>query len=264
MSAVTINTLQAHKAAGEKFAVITTYDATFAHLVEAAGIEVILIGDSLGMVLQGHNSTLPVTVHDMVYHTQCVSRGCSIPFIIADMPFGTYTTVAQTVDNAVLLMRAGAHMVKVEGGEWLLETISALTERSIPVCGHLGLTPQSVNCLGGYKVQGRDPQQAQKIISDAKKLEAAGASLLVLECVPTALAKEITDTLTIPVIGIGAGAHTDAQVLVVHDMLGLSKHTPRFVQNFLTGNDSIQSALNAYNSAVKEGQFPGPEHSFTS
>ncbi|WP_019529787.1 3-methyl-2-oxobutanoate hydroxymethyltransferase [Dasania marina] len=262
MRAVTINTLQAHKAAGDKFAVITSYDACFANVVEEAGIEVILVGDSLGMVLQGHDSTLPVSVSDMAYHTACVRRGCSKPLVVTDMPFGSYSSTDVAIANAVTLMQAGAQMIKVEGGAWLLDTILALTERSIPVCGHLGLTPQSVNSLGGYKVQGREPKQAQAIIDDAKQLEQAGASLLVLECVPADLAKKISQALSIPVIGIGAGADTDAQVLVLHDLLGLSSHTPKFVRNFMNGSDSIQQALSSYRDAVKSGEFPSAEHTF--
>lgn len=263
MSKVTVTTLQAHKSAGEKFAVLAAYDATFASLIEAAGVEVILVGDSLGMVLQGHDSTLPVTIDDMVYHTGCISRGCHSPLIISDLPFGAYSTLEQTLTNAAALMRAGANMVKLEGGEWLLESITAMTERGIPVCAHLGLTPQSVNAFGGFKVQGRHADQAAAILADAKRVEAAGASLLVLECIPSALAAEITATLTIPVIGIGAGAVTDAQVLVLHDMLGLSDHRPKFVRNFLAENDSVQSALKAYNDAVKGGSFPSAEHTFS-
>ena len=264
MSSVTINTLQAHKAAGENFSVIAAYDATFARLIDAAGIEVILVGDSLGMVLQGHNSTLPVSVADMAYHTACVSRGAGNALVIADMPFGSYNTLEQTLKNAATLMQAGGQMVKLEGGEWLLNSISALTERGIPVCAHLGLTPQSVNTLGGFKVQGRDPEQAKTIIADAQKIQTAGASLLVLECVPTDLASEISQMLSIPVIGIGAGPGTDAQVLVLHDMLGVSRHIPRFVRNFLNDAPDVASALAAYNSAVKEGTFPAAEHCFTS
>ena len=263
MSSVTINTLKAHKAAGEKFSVIAAYDATFARLIDAAGVEVILVGDSLGMVLQGHNSTLPVSVSDMAYHTACVSRGAGKALVIADMPFGSYNTLEQTLENATTLMQAGGQMVKLEGGEWLLESISALTERGIPVCAHLGLTPQSVNTLGGFRVQGREPEQAKAIIADAKKIEAAGASLLVLECIPSSLATEISQALSIPVIGIGAGGGTDAQVLVLHDLLGLSNHIPRFVRNFLNDCADIQSALAAYNSAVKDGSFPAAEHCFT-
>jgi 3-methyl-2-oxobutanoate hydroxymethyltransferase len=262
MSSVTINTLQAQKDADDKIVVITTYDACFARLVEKAGIEVILVGDSLGMVLQGYDSTLPVSVAEMAYHTRCVSRSCSQPLIITDMPFGSYSSTELALQNAVQLMQAGAHMVKVEGGDWLLDTIKALTERSIPVCGHLGLTPQSVNSLGGYKVQGRDPEQAQTILEEARHLEQAGISLLVLECIPADLAKQISKTLTIPVIGIGAGRDTDAQVLVLHDLLGLSSHTPKFVRNFMEGSDSIQQALIHYKDAVKSGEFPADEHTF--
>ena len=206
MSKVTVTTLQAHKAAGEKFAVLAAYDATFAGLIEEAGVEVILVGDSLGMVLQGHSSTLPVTIDDMVYHTACISRGCHSPLIIGDLPFGSYSTLEQTLTNAAALMRAGANMVKLEGGEWLLESITAMAERGIPVCAHLGLTPQSVNAFGGFKVQGRNTDQAAAILEDAKRVEAAGAAMLVLECIPTELAAQVTAALTIPVIGIGAGA----------------------------------------------------------
>ncbi|MEE8057679.1 MAG: 3-methyl-2-oxobutanoate hydroxymethyltransferase [Pseudomonadales bacterium] len=263
MTKVTVTTLQAHKSAGEKFSVITAYDATFAKLIEQAGVEVILVGDSLGMVLQGNDSTLPVTTEEMAYHIRCVSRGCSKPLIIGDLPFGSYSTQERTLTNSAILMRAGAHMVKLEGGEWLLESIKAMTERGIPVCTHLGLTPQSVHALGGFKVQGRDSSQATTILEDAKKVEAAGASLLVLECIPSTLAAEISQVLTIPVIGIGAGAATDAQVLVLHDMLGLSAHSPKFVHNFLADNCDVQSALSAYNEAVKGGIFPEEKHSFS-
>lgn len=263
MSKVTVSTLQAHKAAGEKFAVITAYDASFSRVVDEAGIEVILVGDSLGMVLHGTDSTLPVTVDDMAYHTSAVISGCKDCLVIADMPFGSYFTLPQTLETAAELMSAGAHMVKMEGGQWLLESITALNERGIPVCGHLGLTPQSVNTLGGYKVQGRDEDSAEVIVRDALALEAAGASLLVLECVPTNLAGLISSKLSIPVIGIGAGPETDAQVLVLHDMLGLSVKAPRFVRNFMDGQHSIQGALSAYNEAVKNGSFPTPEHSFS-
>lgn len=262
MSNVTVNTLQAHKEAGEKFSVIAAYDATFSALIEAAGIEVILVGDSLGMVLQGHDSTLPVSIDDMAYHTRCVSSGCNTPLVIGDLPFGSYNTLQETLTNASTLMKAGAHMVKLEGGEWLLDNITAMTERGIPVCAHLGLTPQSVNTLGGFKVQGRDSDQAQRIIDDALKVQQAGASLLVLECIPSMLAEQITRALSIPVIGIGAGPATDAQVLVLHDMLGLSAFAPKFVKNFLLGADDVQSALGNFNTAVKNGDFPAPEHCF--
>ena len=262
MRKVTITSLQAQKAAGEKIAVIAAYDASFASLIEQAGVEVILVGDSLGMVLQGHDSTLPVTIDDMVYHTQCVSRGCSKPLIIGDLPFGSYNTKEQALTNATALMQAGAHMVKLEGGEWLLDSISAMHERGIPVCAHLGLTPQSVNALGGFKVQGRDSTQAKAILEDAKKVEQAGANLLVMECIPTALGKEISQALSIPVIGIGAGPGTDAQVLVLHGLLGLTGHGVRFVHNFMGGQASIPDGLKAFVDAVKSGTYPLEEHSY--
>lgn len=263
MTKVTISTLQSQKAAGEKFSVLAAYDATFASLIEQAGIDVILVGDSLGMVLQGNNSTLPVSIEEMAYHTRCVSHGCTNPLIIGDMPFASYNTLEQALTNASTLMQSGANMVKMEGGNWLLESINAMTQRGIPVCAHLGLTPQSVNTLGGYKVQGRGSNQAAVILEEARQVEAAGASLLVLECVPTTLAQEITQALAIPVIGIGAGPETDAQVLVLHDMLGLSSRTPKFVRNFLADTTDVQSALASYNKAVKNSSFPAPEHCFT-
>lgn len=262
MNAVTLQTLQQHKLEQQKFAVITSYDATFSRLIEAAGIEVILVGDSLGNVLQGHDSTLPVTVEDICYHTACVKRAINRPLLISDLPFASYATPEQAYHNAARLMQAGAHVVKMEGGEWLLDSIHFLTERAIPVCGHLGLTPQSVNQLGGYKVQGRDQAGAEQILRDARAIEAAGASLLVLECVPAALGQAVAEALQIPVIGIGAGAETDAQVLVLHDLLGLSARPPRFVKNFLTGHNSVQDALSAYNEAVQAGSFPAEEHCF--
>lgn len=262
MSTISITQLQAKKTAGEKFAVITAYDALFAKAAAEAGIEVILVGDSLGMAWQGQDSTLPVTVADMVYHITVVKRGQPSSLIIGDLPFGSYMTPPQAMDNAAQLMRAGAHVVKLEGGTWLLETIRLLTERGMPVCAHLGLTPQSVNLFGGYKIQGRQPEQAQRIIADAKAVEAAGAVMLVLECVPQQLAREITNALHIPVIGIGAGPGTDAQVLVLTDMLGLTPKPPRFVRNFMQGASSIQQALADYRTAVITGGFPSPEHCF--
>jgi len=259
---ITIHTLREHKLAGQKFSMVAAYDATCAALIEQAGVEVILVGDSLGMVLQGNDSTLPVSVADIAYHTRCVSRGASRALIIGDLPFGSYHNREQTLANAVTLMQAGAHMVKLEGGHWLLDSIKAMCERGIPVCAHLGLTPQSVNTLGGFKVQGRDTDSAQVILSEARQVEAAGASLLVLECIPRALAATISATLSIPVIGIGAGADTDAQVLVLHDMLGMSRSSPRFVRNFLAENNDVQGALAAFNSAVIDGSFPASEHGF--
>jgi 3-methyl-2-oxobutanoate hydroxymethyltransferase len=266
MPNISIAQLRNKKLAGERFAVLTAYDATFARLAATAGIEAILVGDSLGMVLQGHSSTLPVTVADMAYHVAAVARGNSLAdngaLIIGDLPFGAYSTPAQTMENAAALMRAGSHVVKLEGGQWLAESIHMLTERGIPVCGHLGLTPQSVNVFGGFKVQGRQAEQAQQILDDAKTLEAAGASLLVLECVPQALGAQITQALGIPVIGIGAGPQTDAQVLVLHDMLGLSARAPRFVRNFMEGANSVQAAIESYRNAVLNREFPAQDHSF--
>ena len=262
MKTVTINTLNTLKEQGEKFPVITAYDASFARLIEHAGIEVVLVGDSLGNVIQGHDSTVPVTMDDMIYHIEAVCRGNSKSLVIADLPFMAYATEEQTMENAALLMQAGAHMVKLEGGAWLEETVLMLSERGIPVCGHLGLTPQSVNKLGGYKVQGRDDQTAEQMILDAHLLEEAGVDILVLECVPTALAQQITNELSIPVIGIGAGPNTDAQVLVIYDMLGISPRLPKFSKNFLTETDSVETALKAYAKEVRSGTFPQPEHGF--
>ncbi len=262
MATITVTQLQAKKAAGEKFAVLTAYDAVFARLVSAAGVEAILVGDSVGMTLQGHSSTLPVTLSDMAYHIGAVGRGNTGALLIGDLPFGTYSTPAQTFESAALVMRAGAHMVKVEGGAWLAETVRQLCERGMPVCGHLGLTPQSVNAFGGFKVQGRSEEQAERIHSDARTLAEAGASLLVLECVPQALARAISKDLTIPVIGIGAGPGTDAQVLVLPDMLGLTPRAPKFVRNFMVGASSVQEAIAHYRQAVLSGAFPAPEHSY--
>jgi len=263
MSNITLHTLTARKQAGEKFAVLTAYDATFAHLISSAGIEMILVGDSLGMVLQGQNSTLPVTVEEMAYHTRCVARGNQGAMIMADLPFMSYATPEQTMENAARLMQAGAHIVKLEGGDWLCDSVRMLSERGVPVCPHLGLTPQAVNKLGGYRVQGRDSQSALRMLEDAKQLEEAGASMLLLECVPTLLAEEITRNLSIPVIGIGAGHHTDAQVLVMHDMLGITPgRTPKFVKNFMAEAESIEQAFRLYAEQVRAGTFPGPEHGF--
>jgi len=263
MAKVTISTLDRMKANGDRFVCITAYDATFARLVCDAGAELILVGDSLGNVLQGHDTTVPVTMNHMVYHTECVRRGATDALLIADLPFMSYTTPEQGMANATRLMQAGAHMVKMEGGTWLSETISKLVARGVPVCAHLGLTPQSVNAFGGFKVQGRTPKGAKSILADAVEIQDAGASLLVLECIPAPLATDISRKLDIPVIGIGAGGGTDGQVLVLHDLLGLSSHTPRFVQNFMAGQDSVQGGLAAFVAAVKDGSYPGPEHAYT-
>ncbi|WOJ91862.1 3-methyl-2-oxobutanoate hydroxymethyltransferase [Congregibacter variabilis] len=262
MAKVTISTLDKMKSAGEKFVCITAYDATFARLVSEAGAETILVGDSLGMVLQGHDSTIPVTIADMEYHTRSVNRAAPHSLVIADMPFMTYANVTEAMSNATRLMQAGAQMIKMEGGVWLSDTISALVERGVPVCAHLGLTPQSVNAFGGYRVQGRTPKEAKSILADAVEIQDAGASLLVLECIPADLATDISRKLDIPVIGIGAGAGTDAQVLVMHDLLGLSDHQPRFVENFMQGKDSVQAALKAFVESVKDGSYPREEHSY--
>lgn len=264
MPDVTLTTLQGLKQSGEKIAMLTSYDATFAHTASLAGAEMLLIGDSLGMVLQGHDSTLPVTVEDMAYHTAAVKRGNKGALIVTDLPFESGTSLDQLLRDSVKVMQAGAHMVKLEGGAWLTEPIIRLAQMGIPVCAHLGLTPQAVNLFGGFKVQGRQENQARQLRADAIALEQAGAAVLLLECVPSALAKEITEAVKIPVIGIGAGAGTDGQVLVMHDMLGLSLsgRSPKFVKNFLEGQPDIQSAFAAYVKAVKDGTFPGPEHGF--
>ncbi len=265
MPAITLTTLQSLKQKGEKITMLTCYDATFAHACNQAGVEVLLVGDSLGMVLQGHDSTLPVSNDEMAYHVACVKRGNQDALILADLPFMANATLEQTLNNSAQLMRAGAHMVKVEGAVWLAESIRLLTERGIPVCAHMGLTPQTVNVLGGYKVQGRNENQARQMRADAISLEQAGAAMLLLECVPSELAKEITHAVKIPVIGIGAGSDTDGQVLVLHDMLGLSLtgRVPKFVKNFMTGQPDIQSALSAYVAEVKALSFPGTEHGFS-
>lgn len=262
MKAVTINTLFDYKAGGSKFPVITAYDASFARQIELAEIDVVLVGDSLGNVILGHDSTLPVTMADMIHHTAAVRRGNDKSLLIADLPFMAYATSESALANAALLMQAGGHMVKLEGGAWLETTVAMLSARGIPVCGHLGLTPQSVNKFGGYRVQGRGDRAAEQILKDALCLQDAGADLLVLECVPSELAANISRRLRIPVVGIGAGPDTDAQVLVLYDMLGISPRVPRFTKNFLLGADSVQAALRAYGEAVRTGAFPQPEHGF--
>ncbi len=264
MKKVTIHTLKQLKESGEAFAVLTAYDATFAALLQSKGVEVILVGDSLGMVIQGHQSTVPVSIDDMCYHVRAVAKGAQLPLVIADFSYMSYATPEQTYSNAAKLMQAGANMVKLEGGAWLADSIKGLTERGIPVCAHLGLTPQSVDALGGYKVQGRDQAAADQLIADAKAVEAAGASLLVLECVPAKLAEQITQLLSIPTIGIGAGSKTDAQVLVLHDMLGINgDFKPKFVKNFMAeAAGDIGKAIECYVKQVKARTFPSSDHSF--
>jgi 3-methyl-2-oxobutanoate hydroxymethyltransferase len=264
MKSVTLSTLRELKARGEKFSCLTSYDATFAHLMAEAGIETILVGDSLGMVVQGHDSTLPVTIEDMAYHTAAVARGnAKRALVIADMPFMTCVRQEDALQGAKLLMQAGAQVVKLEGGLWLKDTIVQLARGGIPSCVHMGLTPQSVNVFGGYKVQGRG-DEAERLLAEAIELDRAGAALFVLECVPTALGKAISGSVAAPVIGIGAGPHCDGQVLVLHDMLGLYTGKPaRFVRNFLgESQDGIPGAFRAFSAAVKAGTYPAPEHCF--
>ncbi|OJW74845.1 3-methyl-2-oxobutanoate hydroxymethyltransferase [Thiobacillus sp. 65-1402] len=261
--AITLSTLKTMHGNDEKIAVLTCYDASFARVLDAAGVDVLLVGDSLGMVVQGHASTLPVKLAEMAYHTRCVAAGTERAFIVADLPFGSYQPSSERAFSAAArLMAAGAHMVKLEGGAVMAETVTFLTQRGIPVCAHLGLLPQSVNQLGGYRVQGREDAAAAQLMADARALEAAGAALIVLEMVPAALAKAVTGALAIPTIGIGAGADCSGQVLVLYDMLGLYPRAPRFSKNFLAGADGIEAAAHAYVAAVKDGSFPAAEHAF--
>lgn len=261
--AVTAPMLAALKAAGTPITMLTCYDASFASLMDRCGVHMLLIGDSLGMVCNGYSSTLPVTVQEVAYHTAAVARGAKSAMIVADLPFGAYGTKEAAYANAVILMQAGAHMVKLEGGAWLADTIKFLTERAVPVCAHLGLTPQSVHQLGGYKVQGKTTAGADQLKADAKLLQEAGATIVVLEAIPATLGKEVTDLLTMPTIGIGAGVDCSGQVLVMHDMLGVFPgRKAKFVKNFMEGQTSIEAAVTAYVNAVTDRSFPGPEHSF--
>lgn len=261
---VTLHTLEELKSSGEKFACITAYDALFTSLFCEAGVEVILVGDSLGMVLQGHDSTIPVTMEDMIYHMHCVKRGNKGALLIADLPFMSYASESQTLENAARLMRAGANIIKLEGGAWIAQSTRLLTERGIPVCAHMGLTPQSVNRLGGFRVQGRNPEQANILMEEAQMLEDNGANLLLLECIPADLASRISKKLSIPVIGIGAGKDVDGQIMVMHDVLGISPITPKFVKNFLSeSGNGIPGAIKAYVKAVKDGTFPAKEHTYS-
>lgn len=261
---VTISTLRNMKRQGEKIACLTAYDASFAAVLDVAGVDVILVGDSLGMVVQGFDTTVPVTVDDIIYHARAVARGSRRALLVADMPFMSYTNPAQALSNAARLMQAGhAQMVKLEGGETQTSIVRELSAHGIPVCAHLGLQPQAVHKLGGYRVQGREAVAAAKMREAAAAVEAAGAELLLLECVPAALASEISATAGIPVIGIGAGNGCDGQILVLHDILGVSvDRTPKFTRNFLTGADGIADAARRYVRAVKDKSFPAVEHSF--
>lgn len=256
--------LHARKRDGQKIACVTAYDASTAARADEAGIDLVLVGDSLGMVVQGHSSTLPVTIDAMVYHSACVARGLRRAFLVADMPFMSYRDVPTAWNNAARLVgEGGAAMVKLEGAGWVCEVIDALVQREIPVCAHLGLTPQSVNRLGGYRVQGRDEGAAQELRAAARAVQGAGAQLLVLECVPAGLAATIAGELAIPVIGIGAGAACDGQILVMHDLLGITPgKRPRFVKDFLAGRGSVLAALSEYVRAVRSGEFPAPEHAY--
>ncbi len=260
---ITISKLLSMRAEGEKITMLTAYDSTMSALLNRCGVETILIGDSLGNVIQGHSSTTPVTVEHVAYHTECVARANSHAFVIADLPFASYGDPAQALDSAAELMRAGADMVKLEGGDWQIDIIQYLVERSVPVCAHLGLLPQSVHILGGYKVQGKSKDAASLMLEQALACEQAGAQMMVLEAIPSSLGKHITESLSIPTIGIGAGADCSGQVLVLQDMLGISPgKPPKFVKNFLDGHTSIEAAVKAYVREVKAGKFPGLEHGF--
>ena len=262
---VNVAMLRDMKQAREPIACLTAYDASFAQLVDFSGTDVVLVGDSLGMVIQGLDTTVPVTVHDMVYHARCVARGLRRAFLIVDMPFMSYTTPAQALDNSVRLMQeGGAMMVKLEGGQGQVAIVEHLAQHDVPVCAHLGLKPQSVHKIGGFKVQGREEQAAHKMIDEARALENAGADVVLLECVPASLGAAIRDALHVPVIGIGAGPGVDGQILVLYDVLGITQgRMPRFVQNFMRGRDDALEALRAYVQAVKTRAYPAPEHTFS-
>ncbi len=261
----TIHTIQDLKEHNQPIVVLTAYDSSFSRLLSENGVDIILVGDSLGMVMQGNQTTVPVTMEQMIYHTECVSKTNTHCWLVADYPYMSYATEKQALENASRLMQAGANMVKLEGGQWLLPTITKLAERGIPVCAHLGLTPQSVDALGGFKVQGRGTESAAQLMNDAIAVEKSGANLLVLECVPSQLAKEISKKLAIPTIGIGAGVDTDGQVLVLQDMLGInSEFRPKFVKDFFDEENvnSISEAISAYCDAVRNKSFPEKKHCF--
>jgi len=264
MSKITLSTLRRHKERGEKFACVTAYDASFAGRLEEAGVEVLLVGDSLGMVIQGRDDTLPVSVEEMVYHTRLVRQGSSRALVMADMPFLSHASPEQALQTAArLLKEGGAHIVKIEGNEAMVENVAHLAGQGVPVCAHLGLLPQWVNKLGGYRVQGREPADAEAILRDAVAMERAGADLLLLECVPRDLARRVAEQVSVPLIGIGAGPDCDAQVLVLYDMLGITPgKMPRFVKDFLSEAGDVPGALAAYVEQVKDGRFPAPEHTF--
>ena len=262
---ITVPTLQKMKATGEKIAMLTCYEASFAALMNRAGVDALLVGDSLGMTVQGRDSTLPVTLAEMCYHTAAVARGNSNAMIVADLPFGAYQqSREQAFAAAAELMQAGAHVVKLEGGAFMADTTEFLQQRGIPVCAHIGLTPQSVHALGGYKVQGKGDDAAERLLADARAHDAAGAAMILMEAVPAELGSRVTQAVSCPTIGIGAGAGCDGQVLVMHDMLGIYPgKTARFVKNFMDGQSSVQAAVEAYVRAVKDGSFPAAEHTFS-
>ena len=263
MKKITINTLQEMKKNGEKIACLTAYDAAFSRLLDQSNVEVMLVGDSLGMVLHGEDTTLKVTMADMIYHTRLVKSACKHALVVSDMPFMSYATPAQALGNAArLVSEGGAEVVKLEGGGPVADMVRCLSDHGIPVCAHLGLTPQSINILGGYHVQGKDKETAERILTDAGILAEAGAIMLVLECVPHQLAAEITKSISIPVIGIGAGSQCDGQVLVLYDILGITERKLRFSKNFMESSPSIKAAIANYVIAVKSGEFPAPDHQF--
>lgn len=262
---VNVGTLSKMKQDGKPIACLTAYDASYAALVDAAGTDLVLVGDSLGMVIQGHDTTVPVTVDNIVYHCRAVAKGLRHAFLVADMPFMSYANPDQALDNAVRLMQeGGAMMIKLEGGEGQVEIVEHLARHDIPVCAHLCLKPQSVHKIGGFKVQGRDPDKAREMVDSAKRLQNAGADIVLLECVPNEVGKAATEELDVPVIGIGAGPHVDGQILVLYDILDITQgRTPRFVRNFQQGNDSPLAALQAYVAAVRNREYPAPEHCFS-
>ncbi len=262
---VNVSTLRRMKEKGEPIACLTAYDASFAQLVDMAGTDLVLVGDSLGMVIQGHDTTVPVTVDDIVYHTRIVARGLRHAFLVADLPFMSYATPEQALENGVRLMQeGGAMMVKLEGGQGQVSVVECLARHDIPVCAHVGLKPQSVHKIGGFKVQGRESEAAKQMVTDSIALQSAGADIVLLECVPNEVGKQITESLDVPVIGIGAGPHVDGQILVLYDMLGITLgRTPRFVRNFMDGTDATLAAIEAYVAAVKDRTYPAKEHCFS-
>lgn len=262
---VNVSTLLRMKEQGEPIACLTAYDASFAALVDAAGTDLVLVGDSLGMVVQGHDTTVPVTVADIIYHSKMVARGLRRAFLVADMPFMSYSDPAQALKNAVQMMQeGGAMMIKLEGGEGQIEIVEHLARHDIPVCAHLGLKPQSVHKIGGFKVQGRDPKQAKAMIDSARRLQDAGADIVLLECVPNEVGEAVRGSLHVPVIGIGAGPEVDGQILVLYDILDITQgRTPKFVRNFMVGHDSPFAAIQNYVKSVKDKSYPEPEHCFS-